>query len=182
MVSYNNMSWLCRTLHSAGVWRGGSSFFLGVLRQFSCVPRSCKICLALSLALTGSPNSDVPITGANLSLPCWLHPQAQSIKFALKTNKGRLHSQASYIKPILWFQAGSAMSSWQIYRVFTRFPPQPEPQLTLVSAQLTRLHQAPGSELAGGLLYGYRCHSAAGLGWTFGYGNLQPSQQGSAKG
>lgn len=46
----------------------GFSFFLGVLRKFSHVPRSCKVCLVLSLALTGSPSSGVPITGANLAL------------------------------------------------------------------------------------------------------------------
>ena len=111
MVSYKTVSWLCRTLHFAGERQGGGSIFLGVLRQFSRVPRSCKVCLVLSLALTGSPNNDVLIRESNLTLTFSLHPQAQSIKFTLNTNKSTLHSQVSYTKPVLRFQAGSAVSS-----------------------------------------------------------------------
>lgn len=79
MLSYQNMSWLCRTLCTVQVCRGGSSFFLGVLRQFACVSGSCKACLALPLPLTGSANSDVPTTGANLLT-------APANPFALKTS------------------------------------------------------------------------------------------------
>lgn len=132
MLSYKNMLWLCRTL----LWCQGVQVHTPweSSKQFSHVLRSCKVCLILPLALVGSPKRDVPITGANLSLPCWLHPQAP---FALKTSKGRLHSQASNINPILWFQAATSVSSQLLYRAFTRFPPHlkaPEPQLSLVSS------------------------------------------------
>lgn len=66
MLSYKNTS----SLHSAGMPGVGSSFFLGVLGQFPHIPEEPQGLCGLPLTLTGSPNSDVPITGENLSLPC----------------------------------------------------------------------------------------------------------------
>lgn len=122
MVSYKNISWLCRILCTLMGWK---FIFPGSPQKIPPCPKELWGLLALPSPLTRAPSGDVPIPGANRSLPCLLCPQAQSVLFALKTNKaGCSVKPPIYMKHILWFQAGSAMSLWLTYRALLRSPPQ----------------------------------------------------------